>query len=85
LDRGAVTEEHRATLDWLNERTDEKINFFGLEAELWRIGDSPVAPKFNMVCKPNDWTRSRKAAEGETIGTQAVQRTAKPSKFEPNS
>jgi len=59
------TEEHRATLDWLNERTDEKINFFGLEVELWRIGDSPVAPKFNMVCKPNDWTRSiQKAAEG---------------------
>ena len=25
------TEEHRATLDWLNERTDEKINCFGLE------------------------------------------------------
>jgi hypothetical protein len=29
------TEEHRATLDWLNERTDEKINLFGLEIELW--------------------------------------------------
>lgn len=60
------TEEHRATLDWLNERTDEKINFFGLEVELWRIGDSPVAPKFNIVSKPNEWTRSiQQAAEGE--------------------
>src|SRR5215510_12155532 len=60
------TDEHRAALDWLNERTDEKINFFGLEVELWRIGDSPVGPKFNIVCKPNDWTRSiQKAAEGE--------------------
>ena len=39
------TEEHRAALDWLNERTDEKINLFGLEIELWRIGDSPIAPK----------------------------------------
>jgi hypothetical protein len=43
------TEEHRATLDWLNERTDEKINVFGLEVELWRIGDSPIAPKFNII------------------------------------
>ncbi len=51
------TEEHRAALDWLNEHTDEKISFLGLEVELWRIGDSPVAPKFNIVAKPNDWTR----------------------------
>jgi hypothetical protein len=41
------TEEHRAALDWLNEITDERINFFGLEVELWRIGNSDVAPKFN--------------------------------------
>jgi hypothetical protein len=52
------TEEHRATLDWLNEITDERFNFFGLEIELWRIGDSPLAPKFNIISKPNDWTRS---------------------------
>jgi len=52
------TEEHRAALDWLNEITDEKFNFFGLEIELWRIGESPYAPKFNVISKPNDWTRS---------------------------
>lgn len=52
------TEEHRAALDWLNEITDTTFNFFGLEVELWRIGDSPVAPKFNMVSKPNDWTKT---------------------------
>ena len=52
------TEEHRATLDWLNEITDERFRFFGLEIELWRIEDSPPAPKFNIVSKPNDWSRS---------------------------
>jgi hypothetical protein len=68
------TEEHRAALDWLNERTDEKINFFGLEVELWRIGDSPVAPKFNVVCKPNDWTRSiQLAAQGEVSEHRQLQ------------
>lgn len=51
------TEEHRAALDWLNEKTDEHVNFFGLEIELWRIGNSPMAPKFNIVSKPNDWSR----------------------------
>lgn len=51
------TDEHRAALDWLNEKTDDGVNFFGLEVELWRIGDSPIAPKFNIVSKPNDWTK----------------------------
>jgi hypothetical protein len=49
------TEEHRATLDWLNEITSDKFNFFGLEIELWRIGNSLIAPKFNVVSKPNEW------------------------------
>ncbi|HVK10318.1 MAG TPA: DUF4268 domain-containing protein [Gemmataceae bacterium] len=52
-----VTEEHRAALDWLNQVTAEHIHFFGLEIELWRIGGSPPAPKFNVVSKPNDWAR----------------------------
>jgi hypothetical protein len=51
------TDEHRAALDWLNEITGEEMSFFGLEIELWRIGDSPVAPKFNIVSKPNDWVK----------------------------
>jgi hypothetical protein len=52
------TEEHRSTLDWLNKITNENFRFFGLEVELWKIGDSPAAPKFNIVSKPNDWSRS---------------------------
>ena len=51
------TEEHRATLDWLNEITDGRFRFFGLEVELWRIGESAPAPKFNIISKPNDWSR----------------------------
>jgi len=51
------TDEHRAALDWLNEMTLERINFFGLEIELWKIGDSPLAPKFNIISQPNDWIR----------------------------
>jgi len=56
------TDEHRAALDWLNEITDHRFNFFGLEVELWRIGDSPPAPKFNVISKPNEW--SRRVTEG---------------------
>ncbi len=59
------TDEHRAALDWLNERTDISINLFGLEVELWRIGNSPIAPKFNIISQPNDWSRTvQRAAAG---------------------
>ena len=51
-------DEHRAALDWLNDITHEDSRFFGLEIELWRIGESIAAPKFNIVSKPNDWSRS---------------------------
>jgi hypothetical protein len=52
------TEEHRAALDWLNTITNENINFFGLEIELWRIANSLMAPKFNVVSKPNNWSKT---------------------------
>lgn len=68
------TDEHRAALDWLNECTDEKLNFFGIEIELWRIGDSAIAPKFNVVCKPNDWTRTV-AKEAKNIENGALTET----------
>lgn len=56
------TDEHRAALDWLNEVTKEDISFFGLEIELWRIGDSPAAPKFNIVSRPNEFVKVGQAA-----------------------
>ena len=52
------TDEHRAALDWLNKITNKDIRFFGIEIELWRIGNSLPAPKFNIVSKPDDWTKS---------------------------
>jgi hypothetical protein len=45
------TDEHRATLDWLNSITDEEFQFFGLEIELWCIGSSPPAP--NLISCQN--------------------------------
>lgn len=61
------TDEHRASLDWLNKITDEEIRFFGIEVELWRIGDSAPAPKFNIVSKPNDWTKSASIERRQSV------------------
>ncbi len=52
------TDEHRAALDWLNRSTIEGLNFFGVQLEVWRIGDSEKAPRFNVVSKPNQWTKA---------------------------
>ena len=53
-----VRDEHRAALDWLNTITSDDYRFFGVEIELLRIGASPIAPRFNIVSTPNDWSRS---------------------------
>lgn len=50
-------EEHRAALDWLNDITSEDYQFFGLQIELWQIGNSEPGPMFNVVAEPNEWTR----------------------------
>lgn len=72
------SDEHRATLDWLNAITEERFRFFGLEVELWRIGESVAAPKFNIVSKPNDWSKSvakgsRSLDGGELSEVRAMQ------------
>lgn len=60
------TEEHRAALDWLNEHTNEKMRFWGVTVELWRIGNSALAPKFNVVARPNDWSKAIEASKENT-------------------
>lgn len=72
------TDEHRASLDWLSDITDEKFNFFGLEVELWRIGESRMAPKFNIVSEPNEWSRevtagASRVSSGELTEIKALQ------------
>ena len=52
------TEEHRAALDWMNEKTDEKIRLFGIEVKLFQIGNSAPAPRFEIISQPNDWTKT---------------------------
>ena len=55
-------DEHRSALDWLNANTRDGLDFFGVRFELWRIGSSLPAPKFDVVCQPNGWTKAVSAA-----------------------
>jgi hypothetical protein len=65
-------EQHRAALDWLNRITLKEFQFFGIEVELWKIGNSSPAPKFNLVAKPNDWTKAVKTQTQADWSERAV-------------
>lgn len=69
-------DEHKQAVDWLNEHTDEKINFFLVKIELWQIGESAPAPKFVIISRPNDWTKSVRGsvhAKTDLSATQLLQ------------
>lgn len=57
-----VRDEYKQAIDWLNEHTDEEINFFIVKIELWQIGDSDIAPKFQIISKPNEWAKALKGS-----------------------
>lgn len=50
--------EHASALEFLNDNTTDELAFFGVRVELWRIGDSPLAPKFEVIVKPNNWAKA---------------------------
>ena len=66
--------EHVAALEFLNQNTTEELSFFAVEVELWRIGDSPFAPKFEVVAKPNEWAKTgREQAKAAANATPTKQ------------
>ena len=56
-------EEHKAAIEWLNNHTDDKIGFFLCEIKLYKIGGSEPAVKFEVIEKPNDWTKEVKKTD----------------------
>jgi len=65
-------DEHRRALDWLNERSDTGVDFFGVEISVVQIGTTgPRAPVFEVVARPNAWQKDVKetsAAAGAGSG-----------------
>ena len=70
-----VRDEHRQAIDWLNEHTDESIEFYLVQVELWQIQSSHFTPKFEIISKPNDWTKAVRSATdtGELTDTKVKQ------------
>lgn len=50
-------EPHLSAVNWLNENTSEAFAFFAVKLKVVRIADSPLAPIFEIVARPNGWER----------------------------
>ena len=52
-------DEHRQALDWLNQRTSEETEFWGVVVRAVKIGNSAPAPIFDVVSRPNTFRKIR--------------------------
>lgn len=59
-------EPHLSALKWLNEHTDDSFAFFAVKVKAVRIGDSPIAPVFDVLTRPNHWERQQRTIAQET-------------------
>lgn len=53
-------EEHRSAIEWLNNNTNNNVNFFLIEIHAYKIGESDPAPMFQVVEQPNDFIKNNK-------------------------
>jgi len=67
------TDEHRKTLDWLNDNSTDELSFFGVQVELWMIDDSKPAVRFNVVSRPTESLRIAVVNAKELTPTRRLQ------------
>ena len=61
-----VRDEHKQAIEWLNENTNQKFNFFVIRMEVWQIGNSALAPKFHIISQPNNWSKQIKSSSTQS-------------------
>lgn len=58
---GEVRDEHRSAIEWLNSHTDDKVSFFLVRPEVFRIDDSRPAVRFHVEASPSEFNRRLKS------------------------
>jgi hypothetical protein len=65
----AFREPHLSAIRWLNQHTADGFSFIAVKARVVRIGDSPFAPIFEVVEKPDGWGRALKKKAAAVAGS----------------
>jgi len=66
-----IRDEHRQALEWLNQRTDEKTQFFAVTVEVLQIDESRPASNFKLLVLPNEWQKVAKHQRSSLISDRA--------------
>lgn len=69
-------EAHRSAIGWLNEHTSDEFAFFAVRARVVQIGESPMAPVFEVVERPNTWERTLTRSRNKATSELTLQREA---------
>lgn len=60
-------EEHISAIEWLNNNTNNNVNFFLIELHAYKINESLPAPYFKVIEKPNGFIKFSKNENRETV------------------
>jgi hypothetical protein len=61
-----VLPEHLKAVEWLNDHLDESVRCFLIKIEVWKIGESKPAPRFDVISVKNDWAATVKRSVAST-------------------
>ena len=60
-------EAHLSAVRWLNSHTPDKCAFFAVRVKVVRIGESPIAPVFEVLERPSAWERELRAVAAQGL------------------
>lgn len=63
---------HLSAIKWLNDHTAEDFAFFAVRLQVMRIADSPLAPVFEVIERPNAWEKQLRQATPERAGMSEI-------------
>ena len=62
---------HLSAIRWLNDHTADQFSFFAVQVRVVRIGDSALAPAFEIRERPSEWDRRIRDLSTETLSEVA--------------
>lgn len=65
------TDEHKKALDWLNDLTPNDVSFYGIQLELWEVGQDSASLHLNVVSSPSKNAKIIK--QGTSAPTESAQ------------